>query len=209
MPFFKPDRFFSRITKIDVQRDLVGEGFTHLFLDIDNTILTRDTHEVPADVRQWLEEARTAGITVCLLSNNFHHGVYDLAERLQLPIVAKSVKPLPFAYIRAKRCVGAKRKSTVAIGDQLITDVLGAHFVGLKAYLLKPLVATDLWHTLLLRHVESFILGDAEPEDVLEERAALVSRGPCALLPAASGKTPRGRTEDGKPVRRPRLLRNR
>lgn len=164
MAFFKPDRFFSRITKIDIERDIIDEGFTHVFLDIDNTILTRDTHEVPEDVLEWLNSARAAGLTVCLLSNNWHHGVYDLAARLELPLVAKAIKPLPHAYLLAKRKVSASRKTTLAVGDQLITDVLGAHFVGIKAYLLLPLVEKDLWHTLLLRHVEHAIIGGLQPE---------------------------------------------
>ena len=164
MAFFKPDRFLQRITCIDPQRDVLGCGFSHVLLDIDNTILTRDTHEVPADVQAWLDDARGKGVAFCLVSNNFHHGVYDLAERLDLPIVAKSVKPLPFAYLRALKLVGVPKRRVLCIGDQLITDVLGAHFMGMRAYMVLPLVKTDLWHTLLLRHVEAWIMGDAQPE---------------------------------------------
>ena len=80
-----------------------------MLLDVDNTILTRDTHEVPRDVGFWLAKARDAGITFCLVSNNWHEGVYQLANRLSLPIVAKAVKPLPPAFLMALRKLGAKR----------------------------------------------------------------------------------------------------
>ena len=136
-----------------------------MLCDVDNTILTRDDHTVPADVLAWLAKAREAGVEFCLLSNNFHHGVQDLAERLGLPIVVKAVKPLPHGFIRARRKIGGTRKDTLVIGDQLITDVIGAHLCGLKAYLLVPLVEKDLWHTLLLRHLERAILGKMKPED--------------------------------------------
>ena len=125
----------------------------------------RDDHTVPSDVQAWLAKARAAGVEFCLLSNNFHHGVQDLAARLDLPVVAKAVKPLPHGFIRARRKIGGKRKDTLVIGDQLITDVLGAHLCGLKAYMLVPLVEKDLWHTLLLRHLERAILGKMKPED--------------------------------------------
>ena len=164
MPVVHPDRYFSRITRIDIQKDLVQAGFEYVLLDVDNTILTRDTHEVPQDVRHWLAQAREAGITFCMLSNNFHHGVYDLAAELELPIVAKAIKPLPHAYLMALHKVGAKHKRTVVVGDQLITDVFGAHFLGLKAYLLCPLVEHDLVHTLILRNVERAIMGSRVPE---------------------------------------------
>ena len=98
------------------------------------------------------------------MSNNWHEGVYQLANRLSLPIVAKAVKPLPPAFLRALGKIGATRAATVVIGDQLVTDVLGAHFLGMKAYLLAPLVEQDLPHTLLLRNFERLVMGERKPE---------------------------------------------
>ncbi|MEE0845711.1 MAG: YqeG family HAD IIIA-type phosphatase [Eggerthellaceae bacterium] len=166
MAFLKPDRYFSRISRIDIERDLVGCGFQSVLMDVDNTILTRDTHEVPCDVGAWLARARDAGLRFCLVSNNWHEGVYRLAERLELPIVAKAVKPLPPAFLMALRKIGAKRATTVVIGDQLVTDVMGAHFLGMKAYMLQPLVEQDLPHTLMLRHFERLVMGDRQPEGI-------------------------------------------
>ena len=164
MSFLEPDRYFARISRIDIDRDLLALGFRNVLLDVDNTILTRDTHEVPRDVGFWLAKARDAGITFCLVSNNWHEGVYQLANRLSLPIVAKAVKPLPPAFLMALRKLGAKRSETVVIGDQLVTDVMGAHFLGMKAYLLAPLVEQDLPHTLLLRNFERVVMGERKPE---------------------------------------------
>lgn len=176
MAFLEPDRYFARISRIDIDRDLLALGFRNVLLDVDNTILTRDTHEVPRDVGFWLAKARDAGITFCLVSNNWHEGVYQLANRLSLPIVAKAVKPLPPAFLMALRKLGAKRSETVVIGDQLVTDVMGAHFLGMKAYLLAPLVEQDLPHTLLLRNVERAILGDRKPEPAINIAECEASR---------------------------------
>lgn len=164
MSFLEPDRYFSRISQVDINRDLLDVGYRNVLLDVDNTILTRDTHEVPRDVGFWLAKARDAGITFCLVSNNWHEGVYQLADRLDLPIVAKAIKPLPPAFLMARKKIGAQRANTVVIGDQLVTDVLGAHFTGMKAYLLAPLVEQDLPHTLLLRNFERLVMGNKQPE---------------------------------------------
>lgn len=164
MSLIEPERYFSRISMIDIRKDIVDAGFSHVLLDIDNTILTRDTHEIPRDVAFWLSRARGMGIAFCLVSNNFHESVHEVARSLDLPIVAKAVKPLPPAFLVALHKLGAKRKDTVVIGDQLITDVLGAHFLGMTAYLLQPLVEQDLKHTLLLRNVERAFMRDREPE---------------------------------------------
>lgn len=164
MSFLEPDRYFARLSRIDIEHDLLAQGYRYVLLDVDNTILTRDTHEVPRDVGAWLARARDAGIAFCLVSNNWHEGVHRLARRLSLPIVAKAVKPLPPAFLMALRKLGAKRSETVVVGDQLVTDVMGAHLLGMKAYLLAPLVEQDLPHTLLLRNVERAIMGERQPE---------------------------------------------
>lgn len=166
MAFLEPDRYFSRLSHVNVERDILALGYANVLLDVDNTILTRDTHEIPRDVGFWLAHARDAGVVFCLVSNNWHRGVYDLAARLDLPIVAKAVKPLPPAFIYAMNKIKANRKNTLVIGDQLVTDVLGAHVLGMKAYLLAPLVEQDLPHTLMLRNLERVIMGDRIPEGV-------------------------------------------
>ena len=56
MPF-TPDRFFTRVTQIDIERDIVSRGVKCVLIDLDNTLLPRDTHQVPDDIRTWLEGA--------------------------------------------------------------------------------------------------------------------------------------------------------
>lgn len=164
MGFFDPDRFFSRITAIDVQQDLLRPGLRNVLLDIDNTIRSRATGDIPQDVGLWLAKARDAGVRFCLLSNNWHNDVRSFAEELEMPIVAKACKPLPHGYLRAMKKLGAACSESVIIGDQLLTDTVGAHIVGIKAYLVLPLAEQDIRRTLFLRNIERMILGEAEPE---------------------------------------------
>ena len=164
MALLTPDRYFSRISAIDIERDLLGCGLTHALLDIDNTVRARDTGCVPRDVGMWLGRAREAGVSFCLLSNNWHADVYRFAGELEMPIVAKALKPLPPAFLAARRKIGGAAADTVVVGDQLATDVLGAHLTGMKAYMLQPLVEQDLPHTLLLRNFERVVMGERKPE---------------------------------------------
>ncbi|MEE0345478.1 MAG: HAD hydrolase-like protein, partial [Adlercreutzia sp.] len=102
--------------------------------------------------------------------------VYRFAGELELPIVAKALKPLPPAFLAARRKIGGAAADTVVVGDQLATDVLGAHLTGMKAYMLQPLVEQDLPHTLLLRNVERAILGDRKPEPAINIAESEASR---------------------------------
>lgn len=166
MSLLEPDKYFSRISHIDVRRDLLSCGFSRVLLDMDNTILARDTRTVPRDVGLWLARARNAGIRFCLVSNSWQDDVFGIAAELDLPIVVRSMKPLPQGYLLGMRKLGSRRSDTVMVGDQIATDVLGAHLVGMKAYMVQPLVEQDLPHTLILRNVERVILGDRVPEPV-------------------------------------------
>ena len=171
MKLFEPDRYFAAITSIDIEWDLLRLHLDHVLLDIDNTLLRRDNHEVPLSIRAWLAKARSKGVKLCLLSNNFHDAVFDLAEELDLPIVAKAMKPLPFGYERAMKLIGATKGDTVMVGDQLFTDIAGAHALGMKAYLVQPLVEEDLKHTLIMRRFERVLLGDSVPDDAPRSQA--------------------------------------
>lgn len=147
-----------------MHRDLLDCGLRFVMLDIDNTLVARDTNEVPHDVGMWLARARDAGIGFCLLSNNWHRSVLELAERLELPIVAKAMKPLPMGYLRASRLLDAPREATVVVGDQLGTDVFGAHMIGMRAYLVAPLCEQDLPHMLVMRRLEGMVMSGRLPE---------------------------------------------
>lgn len=162
MPFFKPDEFLTSVTKVDVD-ELVQRGIRYLFLDLDNTLLPRDTGVIPDDVHAWLDRAHGAGLTLHLVSNNWHSSVFDEARELGLPIIHKSMKPFPAAYMVARHRMGARRRESIAIGDQLMTDVIGAHLSGMKAILVLPQAKKDLKHTLLLRNLEKVFLGDLKP----------------------------------------------
>lgn len=166
MSLLDPDRYFARTSAVDVHADILDRGFTHVLLDVDNTIVSRADHQVPADVRNWIATLQRAGVRLCFLSNNWHGSVFEMASELGIPIVAKACKPLPHGFLLALRKIGGLRRSTVMVGDQLSTDVLGAHLVGLSAYLVCPLVEEDLKHTMFVRNIERAFISDREPEGV-------------------------------------------
>lgn len=134
-----PTRVFDRISDIDLRADLLDRGLTCALLDIDNTIRSRVDGQVPPDVRSWMAHVRRAGVSLCLLSNNFHSNVPRLAAELDIPYVYRAVKPLPFGYNRALQLMGVPRSAAVMVGDRLGTDILGARLLGMQAYLVAPL----------------------------------------------------------------------
>ena len=158
-----PDLYLRTVRDIDLDA-LKGRGIDTLLIDLDNTLLPRDSSIVPPEIVEWAAELARTGFTVCLVSNNWHERVNEVAERLGFSLVAKAVKPLPFAFLRALKKVGSTRKRSAIVGDQMFTDVLGGKLLGIKTVLVLPLSQSDLPHTLALRQLERLLLAGRQPQ---------------------------------------------
>jgi HAD superfamily phosphatase (TIGR01668 family) len=157
-----PDLYVTSVHAIDLDA-LWRDGVRLLLLDLDNTLLPRDTNVVPDELKAWAAELRGRGFKVCLVSNNFHERVRIVAAELGFDLVDHAVKPLPFAFLRALKLEGATAREAAVIGDQLFTDILGGAFLGMRTVLVRPLSAYDLPHTLLLRKLEAIVLKGRVP----------------------------------------------
>jgi HAD superfamily phosphatase (TIGR01668 family) len=158
-----PDLYLTSVRDIDLDA-LKARGVDTLLMDLDNTLLPRDSSIVPADIVGWTREIKASGIRVCFVSNNWHERVHAVAEELGFEIVAKAVKPLPFAFLAALKRMGARRRQAAIVGDQLFTDVLGGKLLGVMTILVLPLSASDLPHTLFLRKIERVLLAGRRPQ---------------------------------------------
>ena len=158
-----PDLYLNQVRDIDLDA-LRAQGVDTLLMDLDNTLLPRDSSIVPDEIATWAASLPGRGFRVCLVSNNWHERVHEVAEELGFKLVAKAVKPLPFAFWRALKLMGVRRRQCAVVGDQMFTDVLGGKLLGIKTIMVLPLSQSDLPHTLLLRHVEKLLLGGRRPQ---------------------------------------------
>lgn len=162
MSLLSPDLYQTNVHAIDLDA-LAASGIDALLVDLDNTLLPRDTNEIPDDLVAWAVGLRDRGFRVCLVSNNWHERVKTVADELGFELVAKAVKPLPFAFRIALRKIGATRRSAAVVGDQMFTDVLGGNLLGMTTVLVTPLSQSDLPHTLFLRNLERRVLAGRKP----------------------------------------------
>jgi HAD superfamily phosphatase (TIGR01668 family) len=158
-----PDIYASSVQAIDLDT-LWRDGIRVLLLDLDNTLLPRDTNVVTDESKAWVQRLKSGGFRVCLVSNNWHERVHRIAGELGLDLVDRAVKPLPFAFLKALSRMRARRCEAAVIGDQLFTDILGGKLLGMRTVLVSPLSATDLPHTLLLRRLEAIVLRGRVPQ---------------------------------------------
>lgn len=163
MALLRPDCYLTSVHAIDLAA-LRRDGIRVLLLDLDNTLLPRDTDVVPDELKEWAAELRLRGFRVWLVSNNWHERVQRAARELGFELIDKAIKPLPFGFRRALALAGATRSEAAVIGDQVFTDILGGNLLGIRTILVQPLSSYDLPHTLLLRRLEARVLAGRAPE---------------------------------------------
>jgi HAD superfamily phosphatase (TIGR01668 family) len=157
-----PDFYYRSVGSIDLA-GLRDRGVRALLVDLDNTLLPRDTSEFTEEALDFARRVREAGIPACLVSNNWHARVHSAACELGFELVPRALKPLPWGFRAGLRLLGATTDGTAVIGDQLFTDVLGGNLLGMTTVLVAPLSSSDLPHTLVLRQLEALVLRGREP----------------------------------------------
>ena len=125
---------------VDISPEFLKKhGIKGLILDVDNTLATHD-HPVPAEgIKEWLESMRAADIKLIIVSNNDSARVKPFADPLGLDFVSDGGKPLKRGYAAAMKKMGLSPRETAAVGDQLFTDVWGAHNAGITMLYVEPI----------------------------------------------------------------------
>ncbi len=153
MALLKPHFRFRRITDIEVDF-LKKKNIDLLLLDVDNTLSTHHGTVLVDGLTDWLEKIQSAGIRVIILSNSKRCRVEPFATGIGLDYVSMGLKPLPFGYLKAIRRLGGTRRNSAIIGDQLFTDSLGGHIVGIKSIILEPIERESMFSFKIRRYFE-------------------------------------------------------
>lgn len=152
-----PDSFVETIFEIDIE-ELKARGIKGLVLDLDNTIVPRNSAVATDELKEWLNNIKRRGMKACILSNNWKQRVSSFAAQVELPLVARAAKPRRGAFVQAMRVLGTSKVETVVIGDQLFTDVLGGNLAGIHTILVVPMSNHEALHTKVLRKLERRIM---------------------------------------------------
>lgn len=154
---FRPNEIIDRFDKLDIKTH-AKMGFNAILVDIDNTIDYPDSlNPGTKETFDFLDELEKNGFKVILFSNNTKERVERFLDGHTYSYNYWSLKPLPFAYYKVIKKFNLDINKTMSLGDQLITDCLGANFVGIYSVYTKQLVKKDIIKTKFNRVLERFI----------------------------------------------------
>lgn len=157
MAFLRPDYTFLCYRDVSAEF-LKAQGIEVLLLDIDNTLAPYEQPEPDERIRAWLTSLAEAGIRVAFLSNNHEPRVALFNKTLGLPMRYDAHKPLQKNAKRLLHELGGNKDNAALMGDQIFTDVLCAHNVGMRALLVPPIKDKTDAGTRLKRFFERGIL---------------------------------------------------
>ncbi len=152
--FFKPDYVFKKIYDLDFD---ILKGIKTLFIDIDNTLTPYYQELADEKTKKFINKLNELNIKIILVSNNNKNRVKRFAESLDLEFNYLSMKPLPFTFLKLIKKYKLNKNETMAIGDQILTDVLAANLTGIYSCYVYPIIDKDSFMTSINRKIENII----------------------------------------------------
>lgn len=148
-----PEYIFAGVSHITPEF-LAEKGITALALDVDNTLTSHDSQELPPQVDAWLSAMHAAGVRMFIVSNNEQERVAPFAQSLGLEFVAKAAKPLPGGMKRLQEHFKVEKEKLALVGDQLFTDRLCGALYGVPVFVVEPMAPEIKWFIKLKRVLE-------------------------------------------------------
>ncbi len=133
-----PDYMFRTFDEI-TPAFLTSLGVKAILADIDNTLAPYEQPEPDERIKGWIASLAEAGIGIAFVSNNDWERVDRFNATLGVPAYAKSGKPFKKNLVKAMNDLGGTLETTVMLGDQLLTDALAGHNLGVKCLIVPPI----------------------------------------------------------------------
>ncbi|MBE6577238.1 MAG: YqeG family HAD IIIA-type phosphatase [Ruminococcaceae bacterium] len=133
-----PDYMFDTFT--DVTPEFLSElGIKALLIDIDNTLAPYEQPEPDERIIAWFSALSEHGIKASLISNNHPPRVELFNKNLGLDAYPDSGKPKSATLLIAMKKMGSTPENTAGLGDQLLTDTLSVHRLGMLSIIVPPI----------------------------------------------------------------------
>ena len=114
------------------------QGIKTLFFDLDNTVMSYDEKIISKENLSFLEQLKK-DFNVVIVSNSGYKRVSFACIQAGYEFIHSAKKPFKSGYIRALKKASAQIKTSLFIGDQLMTDIFGASRMNIESILVKPL----------------------------------------------------------------------
>ena len=121
------------------QFELQKKGINSLLLDVDGTLLNRNSSIIQKAVKIWIRESKKL-FSLYLISNNpSKKRIAKIAKELNLRYKYNASKPRRKVTLSAIQEIGTEPKNIAIIGDRIFTDIIVGNRCKIKTILVKRL----------------------------------------------------------------------
>lgn len=137
-----------------------------IITDVDNTLMDYDGN-ILEGISDWINNLQKLGIKFCILTNTKKpQKAKEMSKMLNdIPYVFFAKKPLKSGFKKAKKKLEINDNMNIAVvGDQILTDILGANRIGMFSILVRPLGKNEILPTKINRKIEKILFGKSNQE---------------------------------------------
>jgi HAD superfamily phosphatase (TIGR01668 family) len=174
--YLRPTLFVRSIQEIPYE-EYKKQGIKTLFFDLDNTVMSYDEKMISVNNIAFLEQLKKS-FTIVIVSNSGYSRVSHACNHASIAFIHSAKKPFKSGYKKALKKASAQINTSLFIGDQLMTDILGASRMQLISILVKPLKQrSDHIFTRINRTIERAILKKISKKNPNQLNEALIEYG--------------------------------
>lgn len=145
-----PDAYYKDIYTIDYDK-LKRTGIKNIFFDVDNTIITYEENIPSKELVDFINKLKKE-FNIEVISNSKSKRVLKIINKLEISGYYFSMKPLKKNYKKIMKKY--KKEECIFIGDQFMTDVIGAKRNDLKIILVDRISKNEPLFTRFWRFFE-------------------------------------------------------
>ena len=118
---------------------LQNEGIKSLLIDVDGTLLSRQSNIIPKNVKNWIKESKKL-FSLYLISNNpSDQRIGTIAKELDIRYKSNALKPRKKITLDIIKEVKEDTKNIAIIGDRIFTDIIVGNRCDIQTILVKRL----------------------------------------------------------------------
>ena len=141
---------------------LKNEGIKVLLIDVDGTLLSRQSNVITANVKKWINESQKL-FSLHLISNNpSDERIRKIAKELNIKYKSNALKPRKKITLEVISEINEDFQNIAIIGDRIFTDVIVGNRCNIQTILVKRLnrkgLPIKLNFTLILEKLISIFL---------------------------------------------------
>ncbi len=165
LDLFIPDVYAQSIYTINYKK-LKKNGIKCLLFDLDNTIAPYKESEPGQKVKELIARLES-DFKVIIVSNSGKNRLRPFKEKLNVDVAFSSKKPFKTKYKKILSLYKFKIDEVACIGDQLLTDILGANRMGFTSIFVNKIAKYEMFATRFNRFFEKRILKKLAKKNIL------------------------------------------